>query len=701
MFQSPEYCKTLSLKLSEVLEDVGVNEKMVLKRRRTCMLNESLTTISFRSIGKKVTDYILGSQSEGTTTIGLDSDVDRVIVDYDYNVIQDWAEWKQNKRNLLLIQDENVTPGYCFLQLLRSDEPIFETNIPNEHYIRDSNGRILLRHSFLTSIFREITEQHGPSNAVSGVNGYCDNDIVFAFPCNSWPQSTSHFLERAAVMRWLSSESIRYAGSYDCFVVGACSKIAAYPELEWRLSTSLPERCLMFNLNITQLQCYVLMKIFLKTFLNAQNVSALSTFMCKTVLLHCIENTEQNIWKRDNLFTCLSYCLLELHSHVQNENCPHFIISDNNLMAGQFTADEKRDVLKKLCYIIESDDRCLLQIKMDSISQRLQVKLSTFVHLTYNIPTSLEIHEECLSELFIGLMKEISGGILTLINNLSNDHICYLKQIILKLTYYSTSENRMEQLVSRYLVPFLYSTLGLIMASSSIEQNNTVQYEALQWLTLGLNSDVTSGRLKLASMFYSVGDMDRAEFILRQTESRYNSTVVEPVCACWPHPLSSRSAEFMRKCDELRENCINSIASCCVKFTQKEVNCVPRELRYELMRSTRDDTAHRSPYERYWMDYAVVDSLPFLYFLQYKTYSYLQRHQDQQRALSNLVKVIFTGRNFGHRETALNLLGQCMEQEDKPREALQCYMLSLQQRERNNAAKFHICNLLRKYASNM
>jgi hypothetical protein len=92
-------------------------------------------------------------------------------------------------------------------------------------------------------------------------------------------------------------------------------------------------------------------------------------------------------------------------------------------------------------------------------------------------------------------------------------------------------------------------------------------------------------------------------------------------------------------------------------------------------------------HETFWMDYAVVDSLPYLYFLQYKTYGHLQRHQDQQLALSNLVEVIFTGRNFSHKETALNLLGQCMEQADKPRAASQCYLLSLQKRERNNAAK--------------
>ncbi|XP_060554687.1 uncharacterized protein LOC132715666 [Ruditapes philippinarum] len=699
MFQSPEYCRTLSLKLSEVLEDVGVNEKMVMKRRKMFMLRESLGTIMLRSTGEKRTLYHLGSQIEGTTTIGLRSDLDTVIVDYDYNVIQDWAEWEQSKINLLMIQDENVTPGYCFLQLLRSDEPLFETNIPDEHYIRDSNGRILLKNTFVILLIDENIERHGPSNAISRNDEYCDLDIVIAYPCNSRLQSVSQFLERPGVMRWLLSESVRYAASCDCFVVGTSSKIARYPELEWRISTSVPERCLMFNLNITQLQCYVLMKIFLKTFLNAQNVSALSSFMCKTVLLHCVENTKQNIWKRDNLFTCLSYCLLELHSYIQNENCPHFIISDNNLMAGQFTAEEKRDVLQKLCDMIQSDGKCLLRISMDNISHRLQVKLSSFVHIVCNIPTSLEIHEDRSSQLFINLMTGISGGILVFNNYLSNDHICYLKQIILRLTYYSIRGNKLEQLAIRYLLPFLSSTLGLTTASTRIGENYPVPYEALKWLTFGLNSDVTSGRLKLASMFYCVGDMDRAEFILRQTESRYNSFIVEPVCGCWPHPWTRRSAEFKRKCSELSENYINSITSCCVIFMQTEVNCVPRELRYEMMRSTQDDMPYRSMFEILWMNYAVVDSLPYIYFLQYKTYGYLQRHQDQQRALSNLAKVSFTGKNFGHRETALNLLGQCMEQEDKPRGALQCYMLSFQHRERNNAAKFHICNLLRKYVS--
>ena len=136
MFQSPDHNNTLSLKLSEVMEDIGVNEEMVMKRRKVFMLMESIHTVSHRSAGNNTTAYYLGSQSEGTTTQGLHSDVDIMYVDY-YYVIQNWSEWKQNKRNYLMIQDENVSPGYCFLQLLRSDEPVPATHIPNEHYIRD------------------------------------------------------------------------------------------------------------------------------------------------------------------------------------------------------------------------------------------------------------------------------------------------------------------------------------------------------------------------------------------------------------------------------------------------------------------------------------------------------------------------------------------------------------------------------------
>ncbi|XP_060552143.1 uncharacterized protein LOC132713518 [Ruditapes philippinarum] len=693
MFQSPEYSNILSLKLSDLLEDVGVNEEMVMKRRRVVMLVENIQTLTWRSLGNNSTAYYFGSQSEGTTTEGLNSDFDVLYVEYAYNVIQDWSEWKQNKINYLMIQDENVTPGYCFLQLLRSDEPLFETIIPDEYYIRDSKGRILLKNTFLTDYDDAV--RHGPSNAVPGKEGYNDVDVVYGYPCNSLPQSALHSLDRQSIGRLPTSEMIRYAVSNGCFVVGASSKISTYPELEWRISTSLGERCFMFNLNTTQLHCYVLMKVILKSFLTPQRESVLSSYMCKTVVLNCIQNTDRNFWKKNNLFTCLTYCLLELQSYIRNENCPHFIIPENNLMAGHFTTEGKLVISRKISDIIQSDGRCLLRIRIDDIGNRLHFKFHTDRAIPHGMLTHRLINESITVFLFGNLAQTISTSELRILDYLRKMQV-NLKQCILKLANYSVHGSRLEQFASRCLVPFLFSTIGSIMVSSNIRRNTAVQFQAPKWLSLGLSSDVTSGRLKLASVLYCIGDMDRAEFILRQTENRYNCDIVEPVCGCWRHPWSDWSAEFMRKFCEQNEDCINRITSFCVRFMQTEINCVPRELQYEMMRSTQNDMQHRSDMEKRWMDFAVIDSLPFLYFLQYKTYGHLQRHQDQQRALCNLVNTAVCGKNLGHRETALNLVGQCKEQENKLMEALQCYMLSLQLRGRNNAANFHICNLIRK-----
>jgi tetratricopeptide (TPR) repeat protein len=112
-----------------------------------------------------------------------------------------------------------------------------------------------------------------------------------------------------------------------------------------------------------------------------------------------------------------------------------------------------------------------------------------------------------------------------------------------------------------------------------------------------------------------------------------------------------------------------------------------------MFRSTEEDRPYRDE-DDFWMDWAVVDSLSYLHFLQYKVYSQLHRPADQQQALDNLIRTIDTEPNLKHKETALNLLGQCMEHENRHEEALRSYMISLNVRARNNVAKWHVCRLL-------
>ncbi|XP_060604438.1 uncharacterized protein LOC132757242 [Ruditapes philippinarum] len=329
MYQVPDYNQTVSMKLSEVLADIGVDERIVMKRRRTWLLIESIENITHQLLDKNASAYIFGSQSEGTTTIDLQSDLDQLNCDKAFPVIQDWSDWIPGLYNLLMIQDNSISPGYCLLQVLRDDAPLPLDGESHHLVFKDRTGKLLLK-KFIVSLFNINREIHGPAGFEQGQPGISDKDSVFALHCTTWPQQARQWLDQQGEGQWPSAEMKQYCSRTGCFVVGVGCRGSEHEQLEWRISTSLAERCLMFNLNITQIRCYVLMKMILKTFINPLFKDVITSFMCKTVLFHCISNAHSNIWRENNLLSCLSLCLYLLYNNIINENCPHFIIPGNN-----------------------------------------------------------------------------------------------------------------------------------------------------------------------------------------------------------------------------------------------------------------------------------------------------------------------------------------------------------------------------------
>jgi hypothetical protein len=136
-------------------------------------------------------------------------------------------------------------------------------------------------------------------------------------------------------------------------------------------------------------------------------------------------------------------------------------------------------------------------------------------------------------------------------------------------------------------------------------------------------------------------------------------------------------------------------AGTCIKFLPYEQYCVPKEMLYELHRSNADEKSHRGL--RYkWMDWAVVDSEYYMYFLQYKVAKDLKKNEHLTNALINFQYKVHNIVYAGHRETALNLLGQCLGQVGHELEAIKCYLQSLTVQATNNVAKWHLFILLAK-----
>ncbi|XP_060591530.1 uncharacterized protein LOC132746423 isoform X1 [Ruditapes philippinarum] len=699
MSRIPDYAHNLSLKMSQVMDGIGVNEKIVMKKRRSMLLKESLYTLTDQLLGKDRNVFIFGSQIEVTTTLGLQSDEDCLISLNKYNVIQDWSEWEYGKHNFLMIQDENVSPGYCLLQILRDDAPLPLVVETDDNTYRDRMGRILLKNTFFNVGPNVYVVRHGPAHTNHAVSGVRDADFVPAFPCQLRPVQARHWLNQQREEHWPTKDMIQYCKNKECFVVGVGKTGSVNEILEWRISTSLPERCLMFNLNITQIRCYVFMKMILKTFITQRFPDSISSFMCKTVLFHCISYTRSDTWKENTLLTCLSFCLSTLYSCVQNEYCPHFFITQNNLMSGRFSPESKPLILDTLRYVIESDGRALLEIKCDNIDKYLQSSLNGVVPIhPHFIPTLIA------GPLLKDTVRDISSIFKFLLSEMNDLSPRLAMQKLLTFMSYHHNENytNIDRKTYRLITRYLCNTLGSILASFNIYQQDHLTYKkALSFMSLGLDTDVASGKLKLASVLYCAGDIQRTEFILKHIEECYDLSVVEPICGCYSFNNYSRRDKFTGLCYESNEECrlFKHITASCVRFIRCEINCCPLELQHEMFRSTQEDLAYRGELDN-WMDMAVVDSLPYLYFLQYKTYSRLGRQDDKQRALSNIARTIDVEPNLGHRETALNLLGQCMEEEYNVENAFKYYARSLQIRRRNNSAKVHICKLLNKLINN-
>ncbi|XP_060578200.1 uncharacterized protein LOC132735278 [Ruditapes philippinarum] len=688
MYQVPNYTRTVSMRLSEVLSDIGVDERIVMKRRRAWLLTETIENVN-NQLWNKYTHmlYYFGSQSEGTTTIGINSDTDELYCLNHIPVIQDWCEWIPGLPNLLMIQDDSVSPGYCLLQLLQRDAPLPADGESKQSFFKDRPGKVLLKQSFMSDDNLAKLKSHGPARVDQGSHGCSDRDIVVALHCKTWPQQARQWLDQQGEGQWPSAEMKQYCSRTGCFVVPVGCKGGDIRQLEWRISTSLAERCLMFNLNITQIRCYVLMKMVIKSFLDPQFEDVISSYMCKTVLFHCIANSHFYIWRENNLLSCLSLCLYLLYNNIINENCPHFIIPRNNLMMGKISPVVKPYILAIINNIINSEGVALLGIKCDDLGSRLRHKLNNLCPFK----TSERISAHLLYDMARCVSISFNNNYVTLKNKHPNEVVQTLTNCISKIL--NDKHDGLVQTACQLVAPWYNTTLGSVFASININQQNSVSVDALKLISLGLNTDVASSKLKLASIFYSVQEIQKADQILSEIERSYDLQIVEPACCCYDFEKKAHRQGFFATCDIHNEDAIQYATASCVRFLPCEIHCVPIELRYEMVRSTPEDRILLTE-EDDWMDNVVVNSLPYLYFLQYKVNSHLGRNIEKQSALSKLFRTIKTEPNLGHRETAFNILGKCMEQEGRVRDALQCYLMSLNLRRRNNAAKIHICTLL-------
>ena len=374
-FMSGRFYDVMSLRLIAALEDMGVTELIVGRRRHTFLLEESAWSVRYKLGGGNGVCYHFGSMTEGTTTPGLGSDIDTLHCADDVNIMYGWPEWERGRENLLMVKHATCSPQHYRLQEARRDLPLPLTQPYSEYCNTDHDGKIYRCNKMFGHAMRQNNADHnlpyvqtGPSHSFSEMF-----DHVYAYRCRELPVECDSWITRSRPGNWPTPEMLQEARELGCFLIPDGHCFSTHNTLEWRVSPSLVERYLMFSMEIIHTQCYVTLKLLKKDtinpYLNGNGI--LTSFHCKTALFYAREQLLPEMWTVDHLFDCIVYCLELLRDWAVSGHCPHYIMDGVNLFDGKLNSEQRVRLHTILTVIIDTHLAPLAFVETDYLGVRL------------------------------------------------------------------------------------------------------------------------------------------------------------------------------------------------------------------------------------------------------------------------------------------------------------------------------------------
>jgi len=691
----PAFFHHLSEVLYQVLECVGVNPWVVERRRHTFLHWEAADDVVAHQEGCDTTTFHFGSQSEGTTTPGLQSDTDKLFTHNNTNIMYSWADWQQGRMNLLMVREEDTPPQHYLLQWINSviPQPLTHTHLPG--FVTDSQGRVFLSNIAVVRVWAakwgDEHIRHGPSNSFSE-----DWDFVTAFHCKTLPSEIMSWFTRMQHGYWPSQETLQAAQRCGCFLVPDGYHGSVNQDIEWRITPNLIERLLMFSLNMVPIKCLVVLKMLKKQefvkYIHCENCK-FTTFYCKTALFFTLHKTQSTVWIKSRLIECIVMCLQTILEFLNQGEFPHFIVEGVDLFDGKLCRECQLSLERAIQGMICDDMHVLFHLQSDDLGQRLMAP----PHEVRPYPgddVNAGICGRLAKDMFELYLKVLRSTCSRLCNNDAADVYTSLNNEITMLADLEVNAiaTQYEKNYIKFIVKNLMSIKASVTSSSCIQSGQPLPQDIWQLYGESLNTDMASSKLKLASMHYCRGELRRAASVLIEVEFDLDDSV-QPLCGCSIKPykdeLSKAFCEYTVQNDSHMQ--LTKKLAFCVRFLREEKFCAPPFLWCEMYRAVGDDIDHRNDNERDWMDWAEVDARPFLLYLQYLTYRGLEVSHRQLEAFHGLEDIVTSREKLNqlyHPETACNLFGHCCELEGDVQRAIRVYNTSLR-RPRNNAANWH------------
>ena len=712
----PAYYRPLSLRLFSVMDDIGASEEVRKVRMESRVTAEILYTMYWQP---EVSVYHFGSRADGTTTLGMKSDLDRVYIFNNLPVVTDPSEHPVGT-SLLFIQDATTPAGYSKLQLLQDGDPqygdVTEADpYPDERcrewlqFIADTDNRLVCCFTPSDIDLRVFDQRHGPAMTMNASTDYTSMDLVRAVECYNTSHFIHNWLNRTRKFGWPTGDILQICKTAGCLFVPVGHPHSEDHEQQWRISLSHQEKLLVTQFNSVQFKCFILLKMISKEIIHKFVADSLSSYHIKTCMFSVIENTPCEFWKPENLLVCISLCLRKLLEWVDAGYCPNYFIPDENMFDRRIHGTVRLRLQGVLQQLVSADCTFLSDIQCDGVGERfIQYFLTPCITTgdddgSDNISTLLKLGIVCgvCVDTFLHSTLLCKRDIATTLNQT-------LKSIsVLRNTTTITRHTIAEtQKAKSLILPYLELSLMSNSVAYAVDQDKPARdiwrlLTSIRWKEMCVSSDSFSSKLKQASMLYMMGYYQTSLDVL----STLTGLVRYTGCRCYQdkdivvRPDEANLLETTPGISDVTpEYFIRNVFISCVYFLPTERSVTPTALCYEMerMRGPRPDSDDDlCMHDRRRGDWAVVDGNFLFHFLLYLNHNELNRTQQVNADINNMHRLLArnNAQRLSHRETCFNLLGWVFNEKGYNTRALHCFRKSLKIKPYCNAAIIHVLDL--------
>lgn len=637
-----------SLHLYELCCEVGISAETVkIKNWLSDYLNSLFSLEGIASYGSDV-DYMfhaihVGSNAEGVGLERLGSDYNIMMTVSGTRIAPQRQSESQGDVHLFKVV-QTYHPSYVRLQCVYMGTGPSRSIMPSPSCcIADEQGRMILAGKLLIDAYSKNAT--GIIDA-PGLSAMMRSPIkpILCIHSPVWPLAAREWAFRVRRYIWPTVELKKFILQHGCHVVPIGNPESPNKHIEWRWSFSLAEKLLVRTFNITQLQCYFLMKLLVTYVINPNVIEGVSSYHVRTLMLYMVENTHPSEWSREKLATCFVGCLQKLLQCLEDGNLPHYFIPSYNLFLPRLQGDTRIRLAAIVAGLLEQGWQCVLQClppNMNTLLVRHKIQVRCDCYDTHwgteSCESNVAMVERCYSML--------NATIRIVLRLTERQDLQGTIDAITMFLEYPTMRDQVHfpdipttnivKLMIKSHLGYIYMGLSNTYPYNRKGGSQTLLPTGRQYLEDAIGVDAAATKLKLATFHYMTENFDECIKIIMLLLRQFNEYIVNTTGDKTRRLKSCKRLNSLRKHRSVTSLLGNAPslmewAAMELTFSPWEVAFAPEAIQMLKDReaTTNDDTDYKG--------FVFIDAIVYAYFLLALSYNSIHRPVHRQQAIENM-----------------------------------------------------------------